>query len=243
MIGGDRLFNFKKMDKKQVANQVADREKKKINLSKQAVTLKKEYITHILEDKKLPIVLLDTHWYTAREHVQSPVITKKEEHLKELLKEQGRLHTDYKEYSIVKQNFMKKVLELSGEQQEKATPELTNTLDVLHDSILNISSKLELIEERLDTLESEIKKENKEIIFEMTAIGYSYIEYYKKEADRLEEQIEALRLEMLEKINQKKQAEADLKDIYGYLHNIIGREHVEVIDGIMNNINDRSHSQ
>lgn len=234
------MFSFKKIGKKTVQGSIARRENQKINLDKQTVALKKEYIEHILQDKKLPIVLLDSLWYTAREHIQSPVIIKKEEHLKELLKEQGKLHIDYKEYSIVKQNFMKKVLEISGDQQEKATSEGNNTLDTLHDSILNLSHKLEGIRERLETIEVEITKENKEIIFEMAAIGYSYIEHYKVETDKLEEQIETLRLEMLEKINQKKQEETNLKDIYGYLHNIIGREYVEVIDGIISNIDDRS---
>ena len=64
----------------------------------------------------------------------------------------------------------------------------------------------------------------------MIAVGYSYIESYKQEDEILEAEITALREEMLKKTNKKKENEAFLKEIYNYLHSIVGREQIELLD-------------
>lgn len=228
------LFGFIKKQRKIIVNNEEVKASKAID---EDVTMKKEYIYNILKTKKLPIVLLDPLWHTAKEHIQSSQIDKDEEQLQNLLKEQARLNTDYKEYTVIKQNFLKQILDLSGKVQETGDPGAVDELSCLHQSTLGANDKLLEIEERLSEIDGDIEEKNKEIVSEMVAIGYSYIESYKLEAQKLDAEIEALRAEMLRKTNKKKEDEAVLKDLYNYLHSIVGREHIEVLDHVLGDLN------
>lgn len=86
------LFSFKRKQRKVIVNNV---EVNREAIKDDSIDLKKEYVTEILERKRLPIVLLDPLWHTAKEHIKSGAIDKAEKELQELLKEQGRLNTDY----------------------------------------------------------------------------------------------------------------------------------------------------
>ena len=221
------LFSFKRKQRKVIVNNV---EVNREAIKDDSIDLKKEYVTEILERKRLPIELLDPLWHTAKEHIKSGAIDKAEKELQELLKEQGRLNTDYKEYTVIKQNFLKEILVVSSKAQDRSDSTALEELNKLHQSTLAANQKLEDIENRLDEIDKEIEIKNKEIISEMIAVGYSYIESYKQEDEILEAEITALREEMLKKTNKKKENEAFLKEIYNYLHSIVGREQIEILD-------------
>lgn len=221
------MFGFKKQDKKIIIN---NQEVKDDLISETSIDMKKEYILNILKAKKLPIVLLDPLWHITREQIKSKAIDQKEKELQELLKEQGRLNNDFKEYTSIKKKFLGQILEVSSAVQNSEDPGALDELNALHQSTIGVNEKIEAIEERLEHIEEDIEGKNKELVSEMVAIGYGYIEGYKEEAEKLEVEIEALRAEMLRKTNKKKEDEAFLKDIYKYLHSIIGREHIEIID-------------
>lgn len=224
------LFNFKKKQRKVIINNEKVTE---VKVRDKNIDLKSDYINSILKAKKLPIVLLDPLWHSAKERIKSSVIDKAEKELQEFLKEQARLNTDYKEYNVIKQNFLKEILVVSEKVQVGNDDEALEELNKLHLSTLGANQKIEEIEKRLDSIDDEINDKNKEIISEMIAVGYGYIETYKEKSQTLEVEITELRLKMLQKTAQKKESEAFLKDIYNYLHSIIGREQIEVIDRVL----------
>lgn len=221
------MFDFFKRQRKVIVN---NQEITDVKINNSTIDLKKEYVNDILKSKKLPIVLLDPLWLSAKEHIKSKTIEKAEKELQELLKEQGRLNTDFKEYTVVKQNFLKEILVVSNRAQETNSEADLEELNKLHQSTLSANKKLEEIEARLETIDEEINEKNKEIISEMIAVGYSYIENYKEQNEKLENEITALREEMLKKTNKKKENDIFLKEIYNYLHSIVGREHIEILD-------------
>ena len=221
------MFYFMKKKRRIVLNEQPEEEVKVTNSN---VNLKKEYVSDILKSRKLPIVLLDPLWHTMRDSIQSDIIKAQEKNLKELLKEQGRLNNDYKEYSTVKQNFLKEILNLSGEVQVDGNSESIEALNKLHQSTVGVNQKLEDIEKRISEVEVEIESANREIIEEMIAVGYEYIDVCKEKEIRLEREITQLREQMLLKTAEKKKCEKLLKDVYNYLHSIVGREQIEVID-------------
>lgn len=227
-MGGVRLFNFIKKKQRKVL--INNEEVTDVKVRDEDIDLKKDYVNNVIKKKKVPIVLLDPLWHTAKEHIQSKKIDQVEKQLQELLKEQGKLNTDYKEYTAIKQDFLKKILVYSGKAQEGGDPTVLEELNKLHQSTLGANQKLEEIENRLEEIEEEIESKNKEIISEMIAVGYSYIEKYKVQNEKLEVEIAELREEMLKKTNKKKEGDALLKDIYNYLHSIVGREHIEILD-------------
>lgn len=221
------MFDFMKKKRRIVLNEQPEEEVKVTNSN---VNLKKEYVNDILKSRRLPIVLLDPLWHTMRDSIQSDIIKAQEKNLKELLKEQGRLNNDYKEYSTVKQNFLKEILNLSGEVQVDGNSESIEALNKLHQSTVGVNQKLEDIEKRISEVEVEIESANREIIEEMIAVGYEYIDVCKEKEIRLEREITQLREQMLLKTAEKKKCEKLLKDVYNYLHSIVGREQIEVID-------------
>lgn len=220
------MFGFRKKQQ----NLASSDEGMSIKMNEREIESKKEYVNSILKNKKLPIVLLDPLWLTAKEHIKSKAISKAEKELQELLKQQARLNTDYKEYTVLKQNFLKDILVASGKAQDATNSKALDELNKLHQTTLGANQKLEEIEIKLDTLDLEIEDKNRAIISEMVAIGYNYIDSYKAQSDKIEAEIAALREEMLKKTNQKKESDAFLKQMYNYIHSIVGNEQIEVID-------------
>ena len=224
------MFGFKKKNRKILVDQELS---ENIDVSERKIDMKKNYISEVLKGKKLPIVLLDPLWHTAREQINSEIISKDEKKLQELLKEQGKLNNDYKDYTAVKQNFLKQILEVSEAVQGTGEQKKLEELDKLHQSTLTTNEKLEQIEKRLDEVEAEIDKLNRELIEEMIAVGYEYIEVCKNKSKVLEDEIAMLRQQMLIKTDEKKKSDKLFKDIYNYLHSVIGQEHIEVVDKSM----------
>lgn len=221
------MFDFLKKGRKIKLN---DDLTEDVPVSNEAIDLKKTYIKEILKTKKLPIVLLDPLWHSIREQVVSEFIAKNETELQNLLKEQGKLTNDYREYGIVKQNFLKQILNLSGEIHNDGDNNKIEELNKLHESTLGANQKLEEIEKRLEKVEEEIEAVNRAIIEEIIAIGYEYITVCKTNNNQLEQEIHELREAVVTKTNQKKKNDQVLKGIYNYMHNVIGQNHIEVID-------------
>lgn len=221
------MFGFIKKGRKIMLN---DDLAEDVSISNEAVDIKKTYIKEILSTKKLPIVLLDPLWHSIREQIVSDFINKNEVVLHNLLKEQGKLTNDYKDYGSVKQNFLKQILVLSGELHGEGDNDKIEELNKLHESTLGANQKLEEIEKRLNEVEAEIEVVNRNIIEEIIAIGYEYVALCKNERDRLEKEINDLREQMMAKTNEKKKSEQILKGIYNYMHNVVGQNQIEVID-------------
>lgn len=220
------MFEFIKKNKKITIDNVPE----EMSLSNERIALKKNYITEVLHHKKLPIVLLDPLWHAIRKQIQNQSIKQNENTLQELLKEQGRLNNDYKEYNKVKQNFLKEILNISGQIQDDGDARKIAELNKLHQSTLSANQKIETIEVRIQEVEKEIEEVNEELVKEMLAIGYEYIDRAKTKQVELENEINSLREQMLKKTAEKKQSESFSKDIYNYMHNIVGRQEVETLD-------------
>ncbi|MDF2879185.1 MAG: hypothetical protein K0S30_2281 [Clostridia bacterium] len=221
------MFEFLKKNRKIILENNLSEE---ISISNEEVEIKKTYIREILNQKKLPIVLLDPLWHSIREQIVSEMIKKNESVLQELLKEQGKLTNDHKDYNTVKQNFLKQILTLSGHLQGEGDAQKIEELNRLHESTLGANQKIEAIEKRLEAVEYEIEAVNREIIEEIIAVGYQYVSICKNNSNQLEKEINTLREQVLLKTNEKKKNEQVLKGIYNYMHHVIGQNQIEVID-------------
>ena len=209
---------------------VEDELANEVSVSNQQIEAKKMYIGEILKTKKLPIVLLDPLWHSIRDQIVSDQISKDEKVLHDLLKEQGKLNNDFKDYNTVKQNFLKEILALSGELHVDSDTIKIEKLNKLHESTLGANQKLEEIEKRLEEIDTEIQSINRDIVEEIVAVGYEYITVCKNNVSQLEKEIDDLRMMVVKKTEEKKKNEHFLKGIYQYLHNVVGHEQIEVID-------------
>lgn len=205
-----------------------------INIEKLPTKVKNKereiYIREALQNKKLPIVVLDPMWHTIKEQVLSSTIKENEEELNTLLKEQGQVNNDIKEYTLVKQNLLKEVLVISEEINDKGETHKEKYLETLHDSILKTNEKLEVLNERIDEVKNEIQKVNFLLVEETVAIGYEHMEIYKTKKIELEQEIDKLREQVVVKTEEKKQYDEKFTTLYNYMHKVVGYQYIDKVD-------------
>lgn len=221
------MINFFKKSRQMKENQ-----EKEISIKNEQMKqiVEKEQIKAVLDTKKMPIVLLDPLWHTIRDTLVTSFIEEREKNLQELLKEQGKLNNELKQYTVVKQNLLKQILEVSDAIQENKLDGQVEKLDTLHKSVLATNEKITDIEQKIPEIEETIEKINKEIILEIILMGYEKIHVYKGQNKILEEEINILREQVVEKTNIKKNNELVLRGVYKYMHSIIGHQTIEQID-------------
>lgn len=187
-------------------------------------------IKKVLESKKLPIVTLDPLWYHVKENIRTKKMDAKEKDLNNLLKEQGKLNTDLKEYGLVKKNLMQEILTISQELNEKGDLSRVGSLEKLHQSITKTNEKIEEIENKIEEVEENITETNRNLVEETMIIGYEYMEAYKMKKNELDSEIDELRTSLLEKTKERKDWDNQYAKLYNYLHNVIGYENINDMD-------------
>lgn len=211
-------------------NKIAKQQPKENNLKNDNRDKDLEQIRKLLESKKLPIVVLDHLWYQMRDTLSQTDISEKEKTLKELLKEQGKLVTDIKEYTVVKQNLLQQVLLLSQEINEKGNSEKVAELDKTSHGILKINETIEALENRALEVGDLIEETNKQLVESVVLDAYGSMEEYKQKKNTLEEEIDGLRKLLVEKTEEKKKYDQAISGIYNYLHKIIGYQYLDKVD-------------
>ncbi|MGL4345147.1 MAG: hypothetical protein ACRCTE_08120 [Cellulosilyticaceae bacterium] len=189
-----------------------------------------EQIKKLLESKNLPIVILDNLWYQMREALSQSDISEQEKNLKELLKEQATLVTDMKEYTVVKQNLLQQVLVISQEVNEKGNTDKISELDKTSQAILKTNETIEKLEQRALEVGDLIESTNKELIESVVLDAYGSMEDYKHKKNKLEQEIDGLRKQVVEKTEEKKQYDKAISGIYNYLHKMIGYKYLDKVD-------------
>ncbi|WP_053985785.1 hypothetical protein [Niameybacter massiliensis] len=218
------FFNFKKKMPNQKAHDI------EINVSRQVINEREKIVKSIMEQKKLPILVIDKSWYNVKELIINEVIEQKEKELVDYLKEQGSLNNALKENHAVKQNLLKKVLEVSEAINSKGDSKREAELDTLHQAITKINNDVESQETRLEEVQGLIESTNRDLTEEAVALSYTYMESYKETSSQLQEEIDILRAKLLEKATEKKQYDQKITTLYHYLHNIVGYKHIDKLD-------------
>ncbi len=202
----------------------------KKTLSKKQLEEKERYVSEVMLKDKLPIIILDKQWHDVKGIVGDPSLAKKEATLLAYLKEQGALTNSLKEDSQVKQTLMDKVLHASQALTEQNTGSALEEMEKLRQALLKINETIDTTEQRLETLETDIREINRSIIEVAVAVGYEQMAYCKEKEQQLEEEIDVLRQQMLEKTAAKKQNTTELNIVYHYLHNIVGYQQLDKVD-------------
>lgn len=190
----------------------------------------KARLKQLLASKKLPIVVLDSMWYEMKSALGHEESNQQESTLKELLKEQGKLTTDLKEYAVVKHNLLQKVLMISQEVNEKGKIDQIEELDRTSQAILKLNETIDTNEKRAVEVGDLIEQLNLELIESVVIEAYGSMEAYKIKKNELEEEIDRLRKAVVEKTEEKKQCDQAITGIYNYLHKMIGYRYLDKMD-------------
>lgn len=188
--------------------------------------------TKNLQTKKMPIITLDNSWHQLITEIKTPQIGNLEKELNKLLKEQGKLNTDYIEYTRLKKEMLDTILELTHEAFELKSEKAVKKIDDQQKMILKINEKLEAIEPRLDVIPEEIQKVNSTLVDESVRLCYGYINSYREKSHNLDEEIQIIRATLMKKTEEKKICDKKADQLYQYLHQLVGPKFIEKLDSV-----------
>lgn len=183
-----------------------------------------------LKKQKMPIVTLDHSWHQLITEIKTPQIEALEKELTKLLKEQGKLNTDYIEYTRMKKNMLDTILNLTHEAFELKSDDAIKKIEDQQKMILKINENLEEIEKGLDTVPQRIQEVNGLLLDQSVQLSYSYMNEYRIKSEALDEEIQVIRKNLLEKTEQKKTCDQKVEQLYQYLHQLVGPGFIEKLD-------------
>ena len=185
----------------------------------------------ILKGKDIPILVLDNKWHQLFGLLNNtPEIAVMELKIKELLKERAVLTSDTKKLIKGKKILMSDILILRDEIGESEDEE----------KISNMKKKVKLLEEckkkindnkiELQKLPGEIDSINRKLMAETMNMCRSVTKKNLREVDDISQWVSYIRDELKEKLIRKKEDEFINNQMYVFLHNLLGKDIINVID-------------
>lgn len=184
----------------------------------------------LVVDKKVHLLVLDQKWHELFKGKKPLRIQQLEKKLNDLLKEQGTLTTELKEYQKLKQKMMAEIVNGMSDAYDGQDKKALKTLERNKKYIEQINSKLEHHENRLAKVPDLIQETNKELVNATMKQFYQTMLSRKQTADRLEDEVKRLQIEIREAIENRDQAKAHHQELYGYIHDVVGPSIIEQYD-------------
>ncbi len=184
-----------------------------------------------LEGKNIPILTLDNKWHRLfTQNEMSKEILDQSEVLNELLKKQGKLSNDIKDYKRLKQKLMNEIVSLMGEDNQAKDADAQKKQDENKKLIEECNDKIDNTQEDLLDMETEIYRENKKLMLMSMDVCYQVIRENTEDIAQIEEWINDMRIELKKNVVRKQEKEMYNEELYTYMHDIFGPEVIEIFD-------------
>ena len=184
-----------------------------------------------LSKTKLPILTLDNNWHKLfTQAKETPEIKKLEKKLNELLKEQGKVNEEYKKLKFVKRKLMDEIIQLAdryGGQHDKAIEKAMANRKAM---VEECSERLKALEEEHRDLPKRIEETNYQLMLRTMEICYKRLEENRREIEYYDKWIQDIRVQLRENIIRKQERETSTYELYSYMHNIFGRDVIDIFD-------------
>lgn len=184
-----------------------------------------------LEKVQLPILILDKKWHQLFQMIgKNQDIKDAEEQVNHLLKEQGRLNQDIKEFKKIKSNLMDEIVANMDQLDEKRTDDKRDIIEKNQKMIEEVNRKLDEASDALLDIPNLLKEENEKLM--VYCMDYCY-DLLKSNGEKIEEignWIKKIRLELKKNILLKQDAEIKNQEIYNYMHAFLGAKVINVFD-------------
>ena len=170
------------------------------------------------------IVVLDQSWHKLFEGNKTIRISQLERKLNKLLKEQGKVNTEYVSYKQLKKQMMDEIVANMGKESAG------NKMQQNSRHIKEINRKFDQYEEKKSQLPAEIESVNNELLTESMIQLYKKMIASKEKDQKVKETIATLKSQLKEKVGEKEDLEQEINELYGYMHDIAGFEVIEQLD-------------
>lgn len=187
--------------------------------------------THLLNSKRVPIVILDERWHQLFQKQQkSSKVIDLERKLNDLMKQQGRLVTDVKNLKLAKHQLMDGIVANMNVDSSPTGKLNDKKLQKSQKLIQEINSKLKTNDNNLAELPYKIKEVNAKLVVEGMNQCYQKMDKNSQELDLLNESINTMREELKRMIVKKQDMEEENSTIYSYMHDVLGSDIMEMLD-------------
>lgn len=185
-----------------------------------------------LKGKKVPILILDQKWHRLFAiHGKPEEVKDLESELGDLLKRQGKLTNDLKDLKKKKNLLMDNIVQnMEGSTEEASNTTKARMLEEDRQKIDEINALTESYEEELLDLPNKIKDVNELLMIKSMDYFYEKIRINKEEADEIEQWIAQVRVDLKKNIIRKQNREINNKEMYAYLHDVLGPEVIDMFD-------------
>ena len=185
-----------------------------------------------LKGKKVPILTLDQKWHRLFAiHGKPEAVKELESELNELLKRQGKLNNDLKELKKKKNLLMDNIVQnMEGSTEEASNSSKARKLEEDRQKIDEIKALTESYEDELLELPNKIKATNELLMIKSMDYFYEIIRVNKEESEEIDRWITQVRIELKKNIIRKQNRDINNKEMYAYLHDILGPEVIDMFD-------------
>ena len=184
-----------------------------------------------LEKVQLPILILDNKWHQLFQMIgKSQEIKDAEEQVNHLLKEQGRLNQDIKEFKKIKSNLMDEIVANMDQLEEKRTDDKSTLIENNQKMIEEVNRKLDEASDMLLDIPNMLKEENEKLMVYCMDYCYDLLKANGEKIEEIGNWIKKIRLELKKNILLKQDAEIKNQEIYNYMHAFLGAKVINVFD-------------
>ena len=192
---------------------------------------KEEVFIPALENKKIPILSLDNNWHRLFTQTESnPEITALEEELNDLLRQQGKNNTEYKEVKLLKKKLMDEIVEQMNELKSSPSKSTEKKLDENKRLIEECNERLEECEDKTFEIPRKINEVNYQLMLATMEVCYAQIQENNEEIEEISKWVNEMRIELKKKVVTKQQKLKRNQNFYTYMHNIFGAEVIDIFD-------------
>ena len=180
-----------------------------------------------IRGKRIPILVLDQKWHRLFAiHGKTDEIKELEGKINGLLALQGKKNTELKELKKKKNSLMDSVVQNMDETLDNKEARMEKTRQQIEET----KQKMEECEDILMEIPKELQAYNEDLM--VTSMGYFYekLQINTSEAKEIEEWINQMRVELKKNIIRKQNREINNREIYGYLHDVVGPEGMDLFD-------------
>jgi len=184
-----------------------------------------------LSKTKLPLLTLDHNWHKLFTQAnETPEMKKLEKKLNDLLKKQGKANTERKKLKAYKRKLMDEILQLADRYDMSKEEAVRKEMERHGRLVEECSGRLEQLEEENGDIPDEIEETNYQLMLKTMELCYKRLEENRKEIEYYEDWIQKARAELKENIIRKQEREASTYELYTYMHNIFGRDVIDIFD-------------
>lgn len=193
-----------------------------------AVKIEEQY-TQALKGKKVPLLVLDNKWH------QLFLVDKKNKAVRQweneenlLLQRQGKLGTELKEMKLLKAKLLQEIVD--NMEAAEGNTRIQKKQDKNQRLVQEINEKIEKYEDELLDIPHQLDTVNYQLMVETVNQFYQLLKKNEENIEEIVQWVQSIREQVKEKLVRKTTLEEYNMTIYGYLHDSLGADVVDVFD-------------